>query len=241
MLFWIIDNLCCKYGGIGNMKFCYHERAGDETIIVENDLFVHLYKARRVQISDNLVFRNLKDDRIYVYKHSEIGKKRSVLELLSHEIHEILPKKTHLIWAITEAKNIEKTLPYLNQLGVEKLTLFFAHRSQRNEKVSLDRLLRILIASCEQCGRSKLMQLELLKDTKEALEQYNHASVLNFGGKDIYQAKQDFAQGIFIGPEGGFDAEEKQMFENRECLGISNSIVLKSECAAMLVAGLATI
>ncbi|MCE3037256.1 16S rRNA (uracil(1498)-N(3))-methyltransferase [Helicobacter sp. faydin-H20] len=223
------------------MKFCYHDRSGDAEIVVSDNLFLHLYKARRTKIDSVICFRNLRDENLYFYKHKEIGKKSAILSLIKFEKSQVNSKQTHLVWAITESKNIEKTLPYLNQLGVKKLTLFFANRSQRHEKLSLERLHKILIASCEQCGRSHLMEIELLKNTKEVLEKYPLCQILNFGGCDIHAGERSFVHGIMIGPEGGFDEKEEEMFFDREVFSVSGGIVLKSECAAMLVGSLAAI
>ena len=225
------------------MKFCYHPEAGKSPLIITDELYTHLYKARRTKLESTLSLRNLADAQLHTYKHLRIDKKSATLELLSSTPHPVVSTKPlHLLWAITEAKNIEKTLPSLNQLGVRKLTLFYANRSQKNEKISLEKLRKILIASCEQCGRSELMNLELLPSTKDALLAYPKASVLDFGGADIYQAGAlDFSGGIFIGPEGGFDEIERGLFRGQKHFGIPSEIILKSECAAVLVSALVAI
>ncbi|CBG39394.1 16S rRNA (uracil(1498)-N(3))-methyltransferase [Helicobacter mustelae] len=218
------------------MRFCYHKESGSHELCIEGELFVHLYKSRRTKKETPLAFCNLMDGKLHHYVQVEITKKSALLSLQSSQDYVVLPKKTHLLWAITESKNIEKTLPILNQLGVRKLSLFYANRSQRNEKISLPRLEKILIASCEQCGRSTLMELEILKNTKEALALYPSAKILHFGGKCFGQG--DFEHGVMIGPEGGFDAEEVRAFLGHEILGIDGGIVLRSESAALFIAAL---
>ncbi|WP_104697035.1 MULTISPECIES: 16S rRNA (uracil(1498)-N(3))-methyltransferase [unclassified Helicobacter] len=225
------------------MKFCFHSDAGNNTIKITENLFNHLYKSRRTKFETLLDFRNLRDDNIYTYKHIQINKKDALLELVNQKSNPVVStKKLHLIWAITESKTIEKTIPYLNQLGVKKITLFFANRSQKNEKISLEKLQKILISSCEQCNRTDLMAIEILKNTKEAIQLYPLSFVLDFDGNNIYTSEiKNFENGIFIGPEGGFDSQERKLFENQKKLCIPNEIILKSECAAMLVSSLATV
>lgn len=225
------------------MQFCYHINAGKEILEIKDELFNHLYKARRTKIQTLLCFRNLQDDNLYTYKHLQIEKKQATLMLVeTKKLPLASTKKLHLIWAIIENKNIEKTLPYLNQLGVKKISFFFANRSQKNEKISLERLHKILISSCEQCNRSDLMEIELLKNTQEALQKYPNSFVMDFDGADIYASQiTNFENGIFIGPEGGFDEMERQMFISQKKLSISNQFILKSECAALFLSSLATI
>lgn len=224
---------------VGNVRFIYHQDAGSENIKIQGELYKHLYQSRRTKAEKNLLLRNLKDGNIYTYEHIEISRKESLARLIDKTYSPNLSKKKiHLIWAIIEVKNIEKTLPYLNQLGVAKISFFYAHRSQKNEKLNLDRLHKILIYSCEQCGRTDLMALELIPNTFDAIRLYPNAVVFNFGGKNIQEASVDLAEGVFIGPEGGFDDEEKELLKNQSIYSINSDFVLKSECSALFLSSI---
>ncbi|RKU89866.1 16S rRNA (uracil(1498)-N(3))-methyltransferase, partial [Helicobacter pylori] len=138
---------------------------------------------------------------------------------------------------------IEKILPFLNQLGVSKLSLFYADFSQRNEKIDstkLERFQKILINSCEQCGRSVLMELEAFPSTKEVLKAYPKASVLDFKGETL-PASAISEQERIIGPEGGFSEQEREYFKEREIYRIPLDMVLKSESACVFVASIAQV
>ncbi|PAF53695.1 16S rRNA (uracil(1498)-N(3))-methyltransferase [Helicobacter sp. 13S00482-2] len=221
------------------MRFVYHSDAGNDTISLKGDLYSHIYQVRRTKFEENILLRNLKDDNIYTYAHIQISKKQADLKLLecSHNPNPST-KKIHLIWAIIETKNIEKNLPYLNQLGVSKISFFYANRSQKNEKINLERLYKILLHSCEQCGRTDLMTLEIISNTSEALRLYPNACLFDFGGKNITEGKLNFAEGIFLGPEGGFDDKEKILLNNQVCYSTKDNFVLKSECGALFLSSL---
>lgn len=221
------------------MRFIYHQDAGNENIKIQGELYKHLYQSRRTKAEKNLLLRNLKDDHIYTYEHIEISRKESLIRLIdkAHSPN-FSKKKIHLIWAIIEIKNIEKTLPYLNQLGVAKISFFYAHRSQKNEKINLDRLHKILINSCEQCGRTDLMGLEVIANTVEAMRLYPNAVVFDFGGKNIQESSVDLSEGIFIGAEGGFDDEEKELLKNQSIYSMNSGFVLKSECSALFLSSI---
>lgn len=221
------------------VRFIYHQDAGNENIKIQGELYKHLYQSRRTKAEKNLLLRNLRDDNIYTYEHIEISRKESSVKLVDKAYSPNLSKKKiHLIWAVIEVKNIEKTLLYLNQLGVAKISFFYAHRSQKNEKINLDRLHKILIHSCEQCGRTDLMSLEIISNTLEAIRLYPNAAVFDFGGKNIQEASVDLSKGIFIGPEGGFDDEEKELLKNQCVYSINSDFILKSECAALFLSSI---
>lgn len=221
------------------VRFIYHQDAGNENIKIQGELYKHLYQSRRTKAEKNLLLRNLRDDNIYTYEHIEISRRESSVKLVDKAYSPNLSKKKiHLIWAVIEVKNIEKTLLYLNQLGVAKISFFYAHRSQKNEKINLDRLHKILIHSCEQCGRTDLMSLEIISNTLEAIRLYPNAAVFDFGGKNIQEASVDLSKGIFIGPEGGFDDEEKELLKNQCVYSINSDFILKSECAALFLSSI---
>lgn len=222
------------------MNFVYHQNAGQEILTIEGQSYTHIYQARRAKFETNLFVRNLRDEKLYIYTHSQISRNKSELRLYKAENKPVLPcKNIHLIWAIIDVKTIEKALVYLNQIGVGKISFFYANRSQKNERISMERLSKILIASCEQCGRSSLVEIEILNDMQAVLKNYPKACMFDFGGKNIYLHTPKLADGIIIGPEGGFDEREKMMFQKRDIYSTPSNITLKSECAAILLVSLA--
>ncbi|EMH20367.1 RNA methyltransferase, RsmE family [Helicobacter pylori GAM260Bi] len=226
------------------MRFVYHPLAKEPTLKIEGESYIHLYRSRRIKSASRLDLRNLKDGFLYTYEHAEIAKKHALLRLVGVQVLEVIPsKKTHLILSVIEIKNVEKILPFLNQLGVSKLSLFYADFSQRNEKIDsakLERFQKILIHSCEQCGRSALMELEAFPSTKEVLNAYPKASVLDFNGETL-PTSADFEKGIIIGPEGGFSEQEREYFKERKIYRIPLNMVLKSESACVFVASIAQV
>ncbi len=217
------------------MQFIYHKDAKLEHIVLEGESFVHIFQSRRTKSSQNLALRNLNDDMLYIYKVAQINRKQAILELESSSSNPRKPvKSSHIIWAITEVKTIEKTLPFLNELGLTHLSLFYAVFSQSNQKPSLERLTKILIASCEQCGRTDKMHIEILSDTRQALKQYPNASVLDFTQRKL-DSSISLADGVMIGPQGGFSQEEREMFANHQCYCFDTSLILKSQTAAISV------
>ena len=218
------------------MQFLYHPLAGEQQVIIENEQYTHLYKSRRTKHNQTLALRNLKDSYLYLYEQVLIKKRSATLLLKDKILSPQTPKtQTHIILSIIDSKVLQKTLPFLNELGLSKLTLFYADFSQRNEKIDLEKLQKILINSCEQCGRSNLLKIELCKNLAEVLQNYPQIGVFDFGGEKL---KTPINFPILIGPEGGLSPKEKEILKAFPSFSTQESLILRSESACVYVASL---
>ncbi len=214
------------------MDFVYSEHAGEEEIVIDAELYRYLFKARRSKVGDTVFFRNLKDDFLYGYKVFEISKKKAKLNLESSEnMPKKSKKKLHIGWCVIEPKIIEKILPSLNETGVSKITFIYCDRSQKNFKIDPKRLRRILINSCQQCGRSSLMDIEITSSLKDFIKNHKELSVLDFSDKKLGD-KSDIKT-LLVGCEGGFTEDEKKFFADKEVVGFKTPLILRSETAAI--------
>ena len=217
------------------MQFLFNENAGANELCIRGEDFHHL-KVRRLRQNENVNLRNLKDDFVYVYKISSLIRNSCLLNLQEKLLNSsILPQKITLALGVIEPKILEKTLPFLNELGLFKLILVFTHFSQRNFKPDFRRLERILIKSCEQCGRANLMQIECFDSTKDFANAYKNAVMLDFSGEnsDFSEFKGD-DKILFIGAEGGFTDEERSLFEKK--IKLKSPYILKSQSAIIATA-----
>lgn len=216
------------------MQFLYHQDAGKSALELKNEAFKHL-KARRIKPLDELVLRNLNDEIAYIYEVKELFKNSCSLALKSTQKSAQSLTKTRLALAIIEPKMIEKMLPFLNELGLFGLVLVYTEFSQRHFNPDLERLKRILIESCQQCGRTNLMQIEIYKDTKSFLKDFKSVILLDFEGEDLNEsALKDEANIFFVGPEGGFSVKERALFERK--MKFQSPFILRSQSAAMALA-----
>lgn len=217
------------------VQFSFHPSAGEQTLIIDGELYIHLYKSRRTKNTQILYFRNLEDENLYLYSQESIDRKQATLKLQETQHKPILSKsKAHLILSIIDNKTLQKVLPFLNELGVKKLTLFYAEYSQRNEKIDLEKLKKILINSSQQCGRSNIIELEVLNNLSNVLELYPKIGVFDFGGERL----QKIDLPILIGAEGGFSPKEREELKNFPKYSTQENIILKSESACVYVASL---
>ncbi|MCX2717763.1 16S rRNA (uracil(1498)-N(3))-methyltransferase [Helicobacter sp. MIT 21-1697] len=232
------------------MQFLYHKDAGNPIVSVNDENVNYLIKVRRTQLGENLALRNLNDENLYVYELSEVGKRTLTLRLQSSKkVPSDIKSHLHLLWAIIEPKIIEKTLPMLNELGVSRISFFYAAFSQGHFKLSLPRMEKILIQSCQQCGRSDLMKLELYKDFDSICEAYTDFYAFDFGGTDIcnftpcenhlQRNKEEYLVRVMVGAEGGFSQKERQRFA--KIITLNDTLILKSESASVFIASIAKV
>ena len=120
------------------MQFIIHKNAGEATLKLEGETYHHIFQSRRTKKSESLHLRNLKDSNLYTYNITNLSKKDATLALQSSQNTPLKnPPKGHLIWAMIDPKNIEKTLPLLNELNLQKISFFYAEYSQKNFKLNL--------------------------------------------------------------------------------------------------------
>lgn len=213
------------------MQFLYNENAGQNELLLKNEEFNHL-KVRRVKLNQSLNLRNLGDDFLYIYKLNTLKRNACSLTLLEKKLtNEPKHKKITLAMGIIEPKSVEKILPFLNELGLNKLVFVLTAFSQRNFKLDFERLKRILISSCEQCGRADLMKFECFDSSKDFAKAYPNAVMVDFSAKN--DDLSDFSEKdiLFIGAEGGFNDEEKMLFQRK--IRLKSPYILKSQNAIL--------
>lgn len=216
------------------MQYLFVETAGEDHITLQGDEHRYIFKVRRHREGELITLRNLSDQELYFYRILSSTKKEALLSLEKSEYLPVMvEKKLHIAWCIIDSKNIEKTLPSLNEIGVEKITFVYCARSQKSFKVDFHRLNKILLNSSQQCGRSTLMQLSLAESLEKFLEKYPETIMLNFSEKKL-EAESNI-ETVLIGCEGGFTSTEVENMDER-VIGLETPLVLKSESAACAVA-----
>lgn len=216
------------------MLYLYHKEAGKPQLTLLGDEHRYIFKVRRHKVEDTLYLRNLDDGLLYRYVLTSIDKHSVVLELQESQMLEIKAKvPLHIGWCVIDPKNIEKTLPSLNEMGVEKITFIYCKRSQKSFKVDFKRLEKILLNSSQQSGRSELMKLEIADSLEHFLKLNPESTMLNFSENKM--TSQDTIATIIIGCEGGFHEEEVALFKSENIVGLDTPLVLKSESAVCAV------
>ena len=218
------------------MQFTFDINCGNEFLEISDDTYKYLIKARRHKINDEIYFRNLKDNLIYLYKLNAIDRRTAIFNLISQEEKIIQnDSKLHLVWCLVDPKTVEKYLASLNELGVDKITFAYCEYSQKNFKLNFDKLEKILINSSSQCGRSNIIRLETCNSLEEFLQSNEDVYFLDFSKTSIDDKKSDIKT-LVIGCEGGFSSDERLVFNKDNIVGFNSNIILRSETAILSAA-----
>ena len=213
------------------MQFTYEEFCGRDILEIKDEVYNYLIKARRHKIDDEIYFRNLKDNNIYLYKINLIDKKKAILNLISAEEKILLNNKNlHLGWCVVDPKTVEKFITSLNEMGVDKITFIYADYSQKNFKINIEKLEKILINSSCQCGRSNIIKLEVCKNLEQFMKENSDVYFLDFSTLCV-DDKKDEIKTLVIGCEGGFSKNERDKFNKDFVVGFNSNLILRSETA----------
>ncbi len=216
------------------MQFLYLEDSGAPTLILEDEPFRYAVKVRRVKNGSTLHTRNLRDNLIYSYTITDIGRRSATLGLVDQKELSIPGGNLHIGWCIIDPKTVEKALPMLNQAGVGKITFLPCDYSQKNFRLSFERMEKILINSCEQCGRSDLMELTLGDSLPDFLKTHPECAILDFNPNTTFDAQP--IDTVLIGCEGGFSDTERKLFAGHPVVSFDTGLILRSETAAVSAA-----
>lgn len=215
------------------MEFLYSKMAGDAEIWL-NDIS-HL-KARRLKIGDQINIRNFGVCVNFVYEIAEISRKSYKICLIKHDSIAQYSLNLTLAWGIIEPKIIEKTLPFLNEIGVKKLIFVRCDFSQRNFHINFQRCENILIESSQQCGRNSLLEMEIYENLSDFLSTYKNVARVDFTAQngDAKTLNLYNDEILFIGPEGGFSSNERTKIPN--FFTLNTKFILRSQSAIKAVA-----
>ena len=219
------------------MQYLYHKEAGASQLQLSGDLHRYLFKVRRQHAGEAVYLRNLEDQILYGYTIEQLDKKMALLQKVEQKELCIEAKQPlHIGWCLIDPKSIEKVLPTLNEMGVEKITFISCQRSQKSFHLDFDRLRKILLNSSQQCGRSRMMILDEVETLKLFLQENPDSWMLNFSENLLDDNARDIKT-LLVGAEGGFTEEELGLIDATKIVGLDTPLILKSESAACAVAG----
>jgi len=206
-----------------------------DSLTLKGEVFKYLIKVRRHCEGDEVNIRYKNSLKILNrYKIVCVQNRAVDLELISSSENEVKSRKyLHIAWCIIDVKSIEKILPSLSEIGVQRISFISCDRSQ-NVKLDFKRFERILEASMQQCGRTSYIEFDTYTSITAFVEEFPDTKVFDFCENTLKNSTA--LERVLIGCEGGFSTKERTLLKSQENFRLDTPMVLRSESAVMAVA-----
>lgn len=221
------------------MRF-YYPCISKSCLELSGDAHTHAAYALRIRVGDYItVFDGRGHD--YSCKVKEIKKDKTLLELLSTVENTGESKVAVTLYlSVIKQDRFELAVQKATELGVTKIVPVYSTFTQRNVSLNYDRLNKIAISACEQCGRSKLPIIEQSLDFDELLGRAKSTYLIFPWEREMHgqlraaidKSKTDVS--VFVGPEGGITEEEKNKLTDVGAKSVTlGTRILRAETAAI--------
>ena len=215
----------------------------DNLIILDGEELNHLAVLRCEQNEQVLCLTG--DENEYLCKINSISKKQAECEIIQTNFCDKNPTKNITVYqGLPKMDKLEFITQKLTELGAKKLVPFESDFTIAKPNLNkIDRLNKISIEACKQCGRSIPLEIKnpiRFKDLLQELTSYDIVLFANETQKQItdidFSSSKNIA--IIIGSEGGFSPKEIKEL-SLKCMQFGlGSRILRTETASVLSTGL---
>lgn len=155
------------------------------------------------------------------------------------------PISITIVVGMPEVKVVTEMIRPLTELGIERLVLTEAQRSQRfpERKLPLDRWSKISIEACRQSGAARPLKIEQADWTSQTfISEFEHRYFLDEAPVSNVTASSSFSAGsgpllLAVGPEGGWTLEERDIARQNKFISLHFPVpVLRVETAVLCAA-----
>ena len=210
-------------------------------VITDAQLLKQWHRVLRLQPSQRVtLFNDSKDTASW--RIEALSAKQAILTHVASLAPRTPSHAVTLAWSVLKKENNDWIIQKATELGVTQLIPLQAEHcvANRISTVKQDRWQKIIVEAAEQCGRSDVPQLQQLSSPQQALRQLQGAGVVCVadmdGLKSIAQVVQsESAASVFIGPEGGWSAAERSIFQSSGAVAVTlGDFTLRAETAAIV-------
>lgn len=213
-------------------------------IYIDGEDLMHL-AVLRCEIGEQIIcYAN--DEFEYLCEIKNISKKVAVCEIINKKECEGNPKcNITMFQGLPKQDKLEFITQKLTELGASSLIPFESNFTiAKPNSNKLDRLNKITLEACKQCGRSVPLIIENAIKFNEMLERLKNYDLVLFANETNKQiTKIDFSNAkniaIIVGSEGGFSPEEIEKLKNIKVTEFGlGSRILRCETACVMSCGL---
>ncbi|MCX4312262.1 MAG: RsmE family RNA methyltransferase [Clostridia bacterium] len=221
------------------MRFYYPEinKAHAE---LTGEAHTHAAYALRIRTGDTItVFDGKGTD--YACKVVDIKKDKTFLEIIdvASNVGEAKTAVT-LYLSVIKQDRFEMAVQKATELGINRIVPVYTTFTQRNIILNYDRLNKIAVAACEQCGRSVIPVIEQAIDFGELVERAKKTHMIFLWERELHGSMQSAIDktasdvAVFVGPEGGITEPEKTELTAAGAQAVTlGKRILRAETAAI--------
>lgn len=213
-------------------------------ITIKGEEFMHLYKVMRMRVGDTIeCFYD--GSEIYSCEISKIEKIFAEATVIESYPCVANPKKqVTLFQALPKLDKLEMVTQKVCELGVSKIVPFESRFTvAKPNQNKIERLEKISISACKQCGRTALLTLEntiTFKQLLLSLKEFDQVILANEteNTNALNEIKGDKVA-IIVGSEGGFAKEEIDELVNAGAVSVTlGKRILRTETASVVLSAL---
>lgn len=215
---------------------------------ITGDEFNHIKNVMRMNKGDGFI-AFIGDEKDYYCVITQINKHSLDFEIVKTEINHKNPKlQIDIFQALAKGEKMELIAQKLTEIGVSTIfPLFVKNCDVKPTTNKPERIKKILISACKQCGRSIVPTIVNVITIKEALPLLNGYDLVLFANEteennriyDILNKNKNISKiALIIGPEGGFTKDEILAFSSVAKSVTLGSRILRTETAAIYIASI---
>ena len=210
-----------------------------ESIVLEEKASHYLHTVMRCVAGESIKCFNAADGE-FLAQIKEIDKKRAVVEMRDQQRKPVAEPDIWLLFAPLKKDKTDFVIEKAVELGVAKVIPVVTSRTN-NARVKIERFEAQATEAAEQCGRLSVPSIAQQITLKELVKNWDMSRTLFFmderrQGEPAVEVFKNSSQkaALLIGPEGGFDEEEKKLLD--KCSFVKNVSlgprILRAETAA---------
>ncbi|MGI6455788.1 MAG: RsmE family RNA methyltransferase [bacterium] len=221
----------------------YHPEAGNPFIHASDEDTLAVQRVLRLRTGERVICFS-GDGMEYFYLIEAVESRALCLSLLESQPNARDPRRQLTVCiASTKGRTKDRMVKDLTPLGVSRIVFYEAERSvAKPEPKQQERLWKIAVEACRQCGRSTVPQVDSIPAGLPELwaqEQFNPKQVILFWERAAVEPFSlpfpEGAQTLLFGPEGGFSEAEIAFLQGQSLQTASlGRRILRSELAVVV-------
>lgn len=223
-------------------RFCVDkDDIADGFVTVKGDEYIHMTKILRHKVGYKIIVNNNLDGFDYYAVITDIGKESARAEIVDKVINDTVSNvDVTLMQALPKGDKSDFIAQKATELGVKKI-IFFLSEFTTEKKINIDRIKRIMLEACKQCGRAFVPEVEFVNTVTElSIEQYDkvvfmneHEQAMSFSDVSFDNIKEKKVA-LIVGSEGGFSKREVCEICDKGAVSVSlGKRILRAETASV--------